>query len=106
MKRIFAIVIFGLSSILVGCGSDDGKYAGTWDSVDGLSRYILISQDDGYKVQYQRKVSNGEMINGRQMFFKKTGSYLSLESNPHFLEILSDKELKSTSSNMIFSKSK
>ena len=104
MKNIFVAAILGLAFLLAGCGNDDGKYAGTWDGENGFSRYILTPQDDGYKVQYQRQVSNGKMIDDGQMFFKKSGSYLASDNDPHFLEILNDHELKLTSTGKIFNK--
>lgn len=104
MKILLSVVILGLASLISGCGEDDGSFAGTWNSANGFSRYILTTQDNGYKAQYQRKVSSGEMIDGKQLFLKKKGSYLALDNDSHFLEVINDNELKLSSSGMIFNK--
>lgn len=105
MKRILFTLLFCLSTVLVGCGeSQQIDLSGTWNSENGLSRYILTAKDDGYKVLHQRKVSNGSMVDGRGMFFKKEGSYLALDGDRHFIEIINGNELKLTSTGMIYKK--
>lgn len=104
MKKLLSFLSLCFASLLVGCGGDDGSFAGTWISENGFFHYVMTPQDDGYKVKSKRKVSNGEMIDGRQMFFKREGSYLTLDNDKHFLEVINDRELKLTSSGMIFKK--
>lgn len=104
MKNLLSVVVIFFAFLISGCGEDDASFSGTWNSANGFSRYILTPQDNGYKAQYQRKVSSGEMIDGKQLFLEKKGSYLALEGDNHFLEVINDRELKLSSSGMIFNK--
>lgn len=110
MRVLTKIIVMSLIILISGCGNDDGKLSGIWeaDSASGkwIYRYEFTPKDEGYDVKSQEKLktAKGDFRTSTEFFLKRDGEYLVMNNDTKFLEVVSDSELKLTSTGMIFKK--